>query len=80
MLCIRADTQQNNKNKGVAIAMKTNTVIYAVLHGQIIETLLVGVNKVCDIAYIRHENRTVRITPDSIFETKQAAENCLAAL
>lgn len=58
--------------------MKTNTMVYAILHGQIIHALLVGVNKTLDVAYIRPERSTMRVTTECIFDTYQDAENRLA--
>ncbi|MBD5584446.1 MAG: hypothetical protein HDQ88_05140 [Clostridia bacterium] len=58
--------------------MKTNTMVYAILHGRIVHTLLVGMNKDIDIAYIKPERSTMRVTTDCVFETYQAAADCLA--
>lgn len=58
--------------------MKTNTTVYAILHGQIIKTLLVGINEQIETAYIKHNNQTIRVMTDSIFPNKQDALNILA--
>ena len=59
--------------------MTPNTIVYAVLHGRIIKAILVAINESIETAYIRHENHTVRVTTDSVFETYDAAVTGLAA-
>lgn len=58
--------------------MKENTMVYAILHEQIVKTLLIGINERIETAYVRHNNQTIRVMTDSIFPNEQDALNILA--
>lgn len=53
--------------------MKPNQIVYAILHGEVTKAVFLSQNKTLDTAYVKINNNTYRVTPDSITTTKQQA-------